>query len=143
MGKIRVASRFSLILLALLLVACESLSATGSSETANAGAFGGDVTVRYQKANGSVSESIETQGEPDQVLDAIVTLTVEQGAFKIELLGEDEVMTLVLEARDGQTVSGEGQMVLDSFSEANYRVTATEAENVEYTINYAFRPVTD
>ena len=139
MRKIRVVSLFAIILLALVLVACEGFSATGSSERANAGLFGGDVTVRYKTANGSISESIETEGEPEEVLDAIVTLSVEKGTFRIELLGEDDAVTLVLEARDGQTVSGEGQMVIDSFSEANYRVTATEAENVEYTIQYEFR----
>lgn len=140
MRKIRAVNLFATILLVLLLVACEGFSATGSSERTNAGLFGGDVTVRYKSANGSVSESIETEGEPEQVLDAVVTLSVEKGAFKIELLGEDDEVTLVLEASDGQTVSGGGQMVLDSFSEANYRVTATEAENVEYTIQYEFQP---
>lgn len=136
-------SLFSLILLALLLVACEGFSTTGSSETAYADANGGDVTVRYQRANGSVGESIETEGEPGQVLDALVTLTVEKGTFKIELLGEDDEVTLVLEARDGETVSGAGQMKLDSFAEADYRVTATEAENVQYTIEYVFHPEAD
>jgi ABC-type oligopeptide transport system substrate-binding subunit len=141
--RIRVASLFSLILLALLLAACEGSSTTGSRETAHANAYGGDVTVRYQKANGSVSESIETEGEPDQVLDAFVILTVEKGAFKIELLGKDDEVTLVLEASDGQTVSGEGQMIVDTFSEASYRVTATEAQKFEYRFEYAFRPEAD
>jgi hypothetical protein len=30
-------------------------------------------------------------------------------------------------------------MVTDAFGEASYRVTATEAEDVEYTLDYTFR----
>ena len=48
-------------------------------------------------------------------------------------------MTLTLEARDGQQVSGRGLMAVDSFGEASYRVTAVEAENVEYRLVFVYR----
>ena len=38
-----------------------------------------------------------------------------------------------------ESLSGQGQMVVDAFEDANYRVTAAEAENVEYTIVYTYR----
>jgi hypothetical protein len=47
--------------------------------------------------------------------------------------------TLTLEARDGEQVSGSGSMAVDSFGEASYRVTAVEAEDVEYTIAFVYR----
>ena len=107
--------------------------------TSHQGMNGGNLTTKIKKANGSIEEEIEVDGGPGLILDADVTLSVERGSFKIELLGENGQVTLTLEARDGQAVSGHGQMVVDTFDEANYRVTATEAENVEYTIEYTFR----
>ena len=68
-----------------------------------------------------------------------VTLAVGVGSFTIELLGDDDAVTLTLEARDGQTVSGQGQCVLDVFGDARYRVTAVEAENVDYRMDYRFQ----
>jgi hypothetical protein len=101
---------------------------------------GGEVHAKINKANGTSEQSIEVEGVPaDLVLDSDVTLAVGSGMFRIELLGEDDQVTLTLEARDGQTVSGHGQMILDDFGEASYRVTAEEAEKVEYAIVYTFR----
>ena len=64
---------------------------------------------------------------------------MESGAYQIELLGADAQVTLTLQAQDGETVSGQGQMVVDSFDVAKYRVTATDAQDVEYEIEYTFR----
>jgi hypothetical protein len=100
---------------------------------------GGDLSVRIKKANGTAEQKIETQGHPGLVLEADVTLIVEKGSFKIELLGSDDQVTLTLEARDGQAVSGHGQMMVDAFGEAKYRVAASEAANVEYSIEYTFK----
>jgi hypothetical protein len=139
--KLHLAGRWGLVLAAVLLVACEGYTVTGAKSSSQQDMNGGTVREQLGKANGSSTQTIEVEGGSVQVLDADVTLSVGKGTFKIELLGEggDDPVTLVLEAGDGQTVSGHGQMVVDSFGEANYRVTAANAENVEYHIVYTFR----
>lgn len=139
MHKVRVASLLGTMLLVLLLAACDSYTQVGSSTTSDMGPTGGSLHTKIGKANGTSEQSIETESSGGLILEADVTLSVGKGTFKIELLGEDDAVTLTLEASDGQTVSGQGQMVADAFGEATYRVTATEAENVEYTIEYTFR----
>ncbi|HSR34250.1 MAG TPA: hypothetical protein VLY63_27095 [Anaerolineae bacterium] len=124
----------------LVLAACEGFSQTGVSSSSQQGMNGGQETYRANRANGTITEDIEVDGATSGlILDASVTLTVGKGSFKIELLGEDEEVTLTLEARDGETVSGQGWMTTDGFGSANYRVTANEAEDVEYRIEYTFR----
>jgi hypothetical protein len=127
------------VLLALLLAGCEGYTETGARSSSQQGMSGGEESARANKANGTIEKEIEFDGASGLILDADVTLSVEKGTFKIELIGEDDEVTLTLEARDGETVSGHGWMAVDSFGEANYRVTATEAENVEYTIEYTYR----
>jgi hypothetical protein len=97
------------------------------------------LTAHIGKANGSIVQDLETGAASVVTLDAQVTLAVGKGTYKIELLGEDDQVTLSLEASAGQTVSGEGWMVTDGFGEAGYRVTAVEAEDVDYQIDYTFR----
>lgn len=127
------------ILLVLFLVGCggytESMARTSSSQTMS----GGRLTVHIGKANGSIVQDLETGAGSVVTMDASVTLAVGKGTYKIELLGEDDEVTLALEASAGETVSGEGWMVADAFGEAGYRVTATEAEEVDYQIEYTFR----
>jgi len=127
------------ILLVLFLVGCggytESMARTSSSQTMS----GGQLTVHIGKANGSIVQDLETGAGSVVTMDASVTLAVGKGTYKIELLGEDDEVTLALEASAGETVSGEGWMVTDAFGEAGYRVTATEAEEVDYQIEYTFR----
>jgi hypothetical protein len=125
--------------LVLFVAACDSYSQTGVRSSSVQDMSGGQVTTSVSKANGTITEGIEVEGVADLILDANVTLSVGSGSFKIELLGEDDQATLTLEARDGQTVEGQGWMVTDSFGEASYRVTAVEAEDVEYMIEYTFR----
>ena len=90
------------------------------------------------KANGSIERDIEVDGSLNAAVEADVTLSVEKGTFKIELIGRNDEATLSLEASDGQVVSGHGWMAVDSFGEMSYRITAVDAENVEYTIEYTF-----
>lgn len=125
--------------LVLLVVACDSYSQTGVRSSNVQDMSGGRVTTSISKANGTTTEGIEVEGIADLILEANVTLSVGSGSFKIELLGEDDQPTLTLEAGAGQTVEGQGWMVTDSFGEASYRVTAVEAEDVEYLIEYTFR----
>jgi hypothetical protein len=127
------------VLIAVILAACEgyteSMARTSSSQTMD----GGRLTAHIGKANGSIVQDLETDASSIVTLDASVTLAVGKGTYKIELLGENEQVTLILEASAGQTVSGDGWMVTDGFGEASYRVTATEAEDVDYQIDYTFR----
>jgi hypothetical protein len=129
----------ALTLLALTLVACEGAYVeSGSRSSSQQGMNGGQVSAQIGKANGSIERDIEVDGSPDGVAEADVTLSVEKGAFKIELIGRNDEVTLSLEASDGEAVSGHGWMAVDSFGEMSYRLTAVDAENVEYTIEYTF-----
>jgi hypothetical protein len=129
-----------LALLVLPLAACEGLSQSGVRSKSHSGMNGGRISVEIKKANGSAEQDLEVEsGYPGAVLEADVTLTVGKGSFRIELMGEDGQVTLSLEARNGQTVSGHGQIEVDAFGDASYRVTAVEAEDVAYTIEYAYR----
>lgn len=128
-----------LVLMILILVACEGYTTTGIKSSTYETTSGGGVRVSINKASGTATQDIELGGYAGVILDAEVTLTVGKGSYKIELLGEDDQVTLSLEARDGETVQGQGWMVSDSFGDAGYRVTAVESENVEYTIEYTFR----
>lgn len=139
MAKIRAMGLCGMMLLALLLVACEGYSQVGSSTKSYQDASGGRVETTIQKANGTITEDIEIDASESLILETDVTLSVGKGTYKIELLGADGEVTLTLEASDGQAVSGHGQMVTDTFGEASYRVTATEAEDVQYSLNYTFR----
>ena len=131
-----------LVLLSRLLTGCEASYTEANSRTSSSQNLkGGELEVKIAKANGTSNKGIEVEGGSGLTLEADVTLSVEKGSYRIELLGagEDDRVTLVLEAHDGEAVSGHGQMVVDSFDTATYRVTAVEAENVEYTIVYTFR----
>ena len=130
------------LVMGLLLTACEaSYTETNSRTSSSQNLQGGRQEVKIAKANGASNKGIEVEGGSGLTLEADVILSVEKGSYRIELLGagEDDRVTLVLEARDGETVSGHGQIVVDSFDTATYRVTAVEAENVAYTIVYTFR----
>jgi len=135
----RLAPLSVLLLLILALVACQSYNQTGSSTSSHRDMNGGQEQAGARKANGTATRQLEDLPNRGGWLDADVTLSVEKGSFKIELLGEDGEVTLTLEARDGEAVSGSGSMAVDSFGEASYRVTAVEAENAEYTIVYVYR----
>jgi hypothetical protein len=139
MKRARLMVGLGLAVMLLLLVACEGYSVTGSQSSSYENMSGGGIKVSAKKANGTATERIETTGTADLVLEAEVTLSVGKGSYKIELLGEGDEVTLSLEAQDGQEVSGQGWMATDGFGEARYRLTAVEAEDVEYTIEYTFR----
>jgi hypothetical protein len=139
MRSSKLMARFALVLLVLLVVACEGYTQTGGRTVSHQTMSGGDLTVSSNKANGTAEQDIEVDVSGEVILDADVTLSVGKGSFKIELLGEEDGVTLSLEAGEGEVVNGQGWMVTDAFGEASYRVTAMEAEDVEYTIVYTFR----
>jgi hypothetical protein len=141
MQKIGVTNVLGVLVLSVVLAACggSGYIQSGAKTTSHQGAGGGDVTVEISKANGSAKQDIEDAGNPGVELEVDVILAVGKGSYKIELLGKDDQVTLALEARDGETVSGHGQMVTDSFGEASYRVTADDAENVDYVLEYSAR----
>lgn len=138
MRKIRVANVPALMVLCFVLAACSGYTESGSKTTSHQGMNGGDMTVEISKASGTTEKDLEV-GSADLELEVDVTLAVGKGTYTIELLGKDNQVTLALEARDGETVAGHGQMVADSFGQASYRVTALEAENVDYVLEYTFR----
>jgi len=41
-----------------------------------------------------------------------------------------------LEAGDGENITGHGQLATDSFGEASFRVTAVDAVDVEYAMQF-------
>jgi hypothetical protein len=128
-----------LMIVALLLAGCEGYTEMNARTAEHHDGGGGKVTVGMGKANGTSTKTLETAASGTAILDANVVLKVGKGSYKIELLGENEEVTLVLEAQGGQALSGQGWMVTDGFGDASYRVTATEAEDVEYSIEYVFR----
>lgn len=139
MSKMGTLKLLGLGLLLALLVSCEGgYTASGVSSHSKQDLNGGKLEVRSKKASGSLTEDIEVNIDRVYTLEADVTLSVQKGIYKIELIGKNDQVTLVLEAGDGQTVSGHGWMAVDSFGDASYRVTAVEAEGVEYTIEYVF-----
>jgi hypothetical protein len=139
MRKLGVANVLGLLLLSLVLAACGGYTEVGGKSTSHQGATGGDLSAAISKANGAIEKDIEAADSADLVMDVDVTLAVGKGSYKIELLGQDKEVTLSLRAHDGQTVTGHGQMVTDAFGTASYRVTAEDAENVDYVLEYTFR----
>lgn len=129
----------SLLVVVLLLAGCEGYTEMNSSSSEYHDASGGQLTVSSGKASGASTRTLETAASGEAILDATVVLKVGQGSYKIELLGENDEVTMVLEAQGGEAVSGIGWMVTDAFGDASYRVTAVEAEDVEYRIEYVFR----
>ena len=122
------------ILLAFLLTACEGgYVVRGEWVKESHSGDRGEIDVRINSANGSVRKSVELDNSTG-IVDVEVTLKVEKGAFKIELLGDEDEVTLVLEAGSGQKPSGSGHMVTDGFGGGEYRVTAVEAKRVAYHI---------
>lgn len=138
MSKWKLVIVVSLLVLALLVAGCEGYTEMNSRSSEHQDGSGGRLSMSFGKANGTSTKDLET-GASGAILDASVVLTVGKGSYKIELLGENDEVTLVLEAQGGEAVSGLGWMVTDSFGDASYRVTAVEAEDVEYTIEYTFR----
>lgn len=126
-------------LLALALTACEGGYTTRNERTSESHTgTTGEIDVHIGSANGSTTKEIEFEYD-DALVDIEVTLEVEQGTFKLEFFGEDEEVTLALEASSGQRVNGSGYIVTDSFGEGEYRVTATEAGGISYHISYRVR----
>ena len=138
MGKWKYAVGLSLLVV-VLLAGCEGYTEMNSSSSEHHDASGGAVTVATGKANGTSTKDLETEASGEAILDATVVLKVGSGSYKIELLGENDEVTMVLDVQGGQALSGVGWMITDAFGDASYRVTAVEAEDVEYRIEYVFR----
>ena len=138
MGKWKYVVGLSLLVV-VLLAGCEGYTEMNSSSSEHHDASGGAVTVATGKANGTSTKDLETEASGEAILDATVVLKVGSGSYKIELLGENDEVTMVLDVQGGQALSGVGWMITDAFGDASYRVTAVEAEDVEYRIEYVFR----
>ncbi|HNS52516.1 MAG TPA: hypothetical protein PKO09_15220 [Anaerolineae bacterium] len=139
----REAGMIAVTLLVLCLVSCSGMTSSGGSVKAGHSGSSGMLEVSHAKANGTTQRDIAEDDaglddivSPGDVLEVDLTLAVGKGSFKIELLGQDGQVTLTLEARDGETLTGHGQIVVDNFGAVPYRVTAVEAENVDYYMEY-------
>ncbi|MFN2217153.1 MAG: hypothetical protein ACK2UA_00990 [Anaerolineae bacterium] len=133
-----VVSLLLLVAAVLLLAGCEGYTEMNARSSEHQSGSGGNLTASAGKANGTSTKDLATLGN-GAILDATVTLSVGAGSYKIELLGENDEVTLALEAQGGETLTGQGRMVTDAFGDASYRVTAVQAEDVEYRIEYSFR----
>jgi len=136
MNKSRWCYASLLIVLILLLTACEGgFTATGSSERSHITSNSGWFEKSIKRANGSTTLKIEIE-RPGRRLETNVTLEAGEGTFRIELLDGESNVTLSLEATPGRPASGSGLMTTDSFGDARYRVTAVEAKDVKYRIEF-------
>ena len=125
-----------MLVLVVLLTACGSgYTTTGSSERSRITNRSGWLEKSIKKANGSATQEIESD-RSGRRLEATVTLEVSEGTFGIELLDGEGNVTLSLEATAGHPASGSGYMETDAFGDAKYRVTATEARDVKYRIEF-------
>ncbi len=138
MGKWKLLVVSSLLVAALLLTGCEGYTEMNSRSSQQEDGTGGKITVSVGEASGTSTKDLETEVS-GAILDATVTLKVGRGSYKIELLGENDTVTLALEALGGETVTGQGWMVVDTLGDASYRVTAVDAGDVEYSIEYTYR----
>lgn len=138
MNRWKLLVTLSLLVAALLLAGCEAYTEMNSRSSQQEDGVGGKLTVSVGQVNGTSTKDLET-GASGAIMDATVVLTVGRGSYKIELLGENDEVTLALEALGGETVSGQGWLMVDTFGDASYRVTAVEAEDVEFSIEYTFR----
>jgi len=122
-----------MIVLALALVACEGATTSfGRWKKSNITGEGGWIEGGIKSANGTIDETIELE-KWDQCLEANVTLEVDRGNCRFELLDGQRNVILSLEAIPGQMVSGSGPME-SSFGKARYRLVAAKAKNVKYRI---------
>ena len=140
----KAAATIAAIWLVLCLTSCAGMTTSGGSVKVGHSGNAGVLEVSHAKANGTTlrdvaEDDVELSGivSPGDVLEVDLTLAVGKGSFKIELLGQDGQATLALEARDGETLTGHGQIVVDDFGNVPYRVTAVEAENVDYYMEYS------
>jgi hypothetical protein len=135
----------TLVVVALLLASCEGgYTTTGGSTRSGHSGGAGWIEVSSKTASGTISESIDEENQSldnvlmsGDVLECDVTLTAGAGTFK--MLGANDAVTLTLESTDGKTVSGHGQIIANAFADAAYRVTATEAKDVSYRIDYTLQ----
>ena len=117
----------------LVMTGCEGATTSfGKWKKSNITSEGGWIEGGIKSANGTIDETIELE-KWDQRLRADVTLEIDRGACRIEMLDGQRNVTLSLEAIPGQTVSGGGPME-SSFGKARYRLVAAKAKNVKYRI---------
>jgi len=136
----------AIVLLAACLAGCQGFVTTGGNARYGHKGNSGRLEVTHDKANGTTVvdlaaqvEPLRSQVDPGDVLEAGVALQAGKGSFKIELLGQDDQVTLTLESRDGETVTGSGQIVVNKMGSPRFRVTAVEAKQVSYILEYTIQ----
>jgi hypothetical protein len=127
------------IVFILLLSACgKGFIATGVSESSQFDRNNGWLEKSYQQANGSTIQEIEL-GRPGRTLSIDIALTLGEGAFQIELLDVHGDVRQIIDGTPGQTVNSFGVVETGPFGNAKYRVTAVEATDVKYRMEFDIR----
>ncbi len=85
------------------------------------------------QANGSTTETIKLKDVNNRRLNTKVELKVRRGTVCLELLDDKGQPTSSLVATPGKPALGKGYLVADVSSAVKYRITAIEAENIEYS----------
>lgn len=124
------------VVLVLLLTACQGgLKASGVAEQWQFSSKSGWIEKSMATADGSAIQEFDL-GRPGRRLYATVTLEVGAGKFTIELLDANGMMNYWVEATPGQPAMGQGFLDTGPFGKAKYRVTAEEAEDVKFRIEF-------
>lgn len=91
-----------------------------------------------KQANGLTTETIKLKDVKNRRLETEVKLEVERGNVRLELLDNKGQPTVSITSTPRQTVLGKGYLVADASGLIKYRITAIEAENINYslTINH-------
>ncbi|MDF5738007.1 MULTISPECIES: hypothetical protein [unclassified Nostoc] len=95
----------------------------------NDGLYGGIIL----QANGSTTETIQLKDVSNRSLNTKVELKVRRGTVYLELLDDKGQPTSSLVATPGKPALSKGYLVADVSSVVKYRITAIEAQNIEYS----------
>lgn len=137
MTKRFVSTTMLAVVLALMLSACEGgLTLSGVSENSRLSPQGGWIEITARKINGSSVRDLEL-GWGGVRVETAVAVEVGSGSLSIELLDEEDNVTLSVAATPGNPASGTGYVDTDWDGEANYRMTAEEAQDV--TLRFDFQ----
>ncbi len=99
---------------------------------------GGEVQIRFVSADGEAERRISL-GRPLAWVRLDVNVEVDWGKLSVEVIGEDLVPLLGVQARYGQAGQGGTLARSDVDGTIRLRVRAHEARNGRYTIRYTFQ----
>jgi hypothetical protein len=119
-----------LILGAYIALASAKSNITGTVVYRNYSLLGGII----KQANGSTTETIKLEEVNNSHLNTEVKLEVSRGTVFLELLDDNGQPTASVVSTPGKPGVVRGHLVADASGAVRYRITATEAENIEYSL---------